>query len=192
MSIVQEMWLLTQYLWAALLLVWIVGMFMTRRTMRRQTISSRFWQIGVILLGAWLLSREKTGIAWLDITVLPMTPALAIAGVTILVAGLSFAVWARVMLGRNWSGTVTVKEGHTLVRRGPYRIVRHPIYTGILIGLAGTALMRGTLHSFLGVLICGFGYWLKLQTEEQFMVEQFGDEYRRYRGEVPALVPFLF
>lgn len=192
MDIVDRMWLWTQYLWTLMMLVWIAGMVRTRRTVRRQTTSSRLWQAGMVLLGAWLLFGKGTGYAWLDATVVPVTPAVAIAGVVILAAGIGFAVWARVTLGANWSGTVTVKEGHTLIRRGPYRIVRHPIYTGILLGLAGTALTRGTLHALLAVPVCAFGFWLKLRTEEQFMFDEFGEEYLRYRSEVRALVPYLF
>lgn len=192
MNTVSEMRLWSLYLWDAMLLIWIVGMSLTRRTLRRQTLSSRFWQAGVIGLGIWLLFGAGTGYPWLDGTLVPVTPAVAISGFAALAAGLAFAVWARLTLGGNWSGTVTVKEGHTLVRRGPYRIVRHPIYTGILLGLAGSALTRGFLHSFIAIPVCAFGFWLKLCTEEQFMFDQFGEEYLRYRREVRALVPYVF
>ncbi len=192
MTIAADAWLWIQYVWIALVVVWIAGMFVTRATVRRQSSSSRFWQTGIVLLGAWLLFVQTTGFAWMDGTVVAQTAVVEWMGFGITLAGVAFAIWARVTLGANWSGVVAVKEEHRLVRRGPYRIVRHPIYTGILTGLAGTALARGSLHSILALPVCGFGFWLKSLTEERFMVEQFGEEYMGYRHAVRALVPFIF
>ena len=182
----------TLYLWEFLMLVWLAGMFMTRRTVRQQTSSSRFWQTGIMLFGAWLLFVGGTGDAWLDAVALPVTAGVALTGMAITAAGVAFAIWARLTLGTNWSGIITIKEGHTLVRRGAYRLVRHPIYTGLLISLVGTALTRGTVHSFLALPICVFGFWLKSVTEEQFMLQQFGHDYLNYQRQVRGLVPFLF
>ncbi len=182
----------TEGLWIALTAVWVAGMFVTRQTVRRQTSSSRIWQMGIVLLGFWLLLGGGTGIAWMDAAAFPVTSAAALAGVAITLAGVAFAVWARIILGANWSGTITIREGHTLVRRGPYRIVRHPIYTGILAALAGTALTVGSVRGILALPVVAFGFWLKISTEERFMAAEFGEEYLRYRQDVRALVPFLF
>ena len=95
------------------------------------------------------------------------------------------------MLGRNWSGIVTVKQDHELVRSGPYRWVRHPIYTGLLIAFVGTAISRGEWRGVLAVLIVFAALWRKLQLEERWMIETFGDAYLRYRAEVRALIPFV-
>jgi protein-S-isoprenylcysteine O-methyltransferase Ste14 len=111
-------------------------------------------------------------------------------GLAVLVAGLGFAVWARVHLGRNWSGAVTIKEDHELIRTGPYTYVRHPIYTGILTGVIGTAICSGTLRATLGFLIIAIALVRKLRAEEVFMRETFPGQYEKYREEVPALVPF--
>jgi protein-S-isoprenylcysteine O-methyltransferase Ste14 len=70
--------------------------------------------------------------------------------------------------------------------------MRHPIYTGILVALFGSALQHGLVRSFLAVVICGVGLWMKVSAEEQFMVHRFGDQYLRYRRDVSALVPYLF
>jgi protein-S-isoprenylcysteine O-methyltransferase len=182
----------TQGLWIVLVTVWVVGMFMTRQTARQQTSSSRMWQMGIVLLGMWLLFGWGTGIAWMDGAAFPVTAVVAMAGLATTLAGVAFAIWARVMLGANWSGVITVKEGHALVRRGPYRIVRHPIYTGLLTAVAGTALTRGSVRGILALPIVAFGFWLKTLMEERFMVQEFGEEYLRYKHEVRALVPFLF
>lgn len=182
----------TQDLWIVLCGVWLIGGLMTRQSVRRQTISSRLWQIGIVLLGAWLIYGQGTGFAWLDAPAFPVTAAVALAGLAATLAGVAFAIWARVTLGANWSGMITVKEGHTLVRRGPYRFVRHPIYTGLLAAFLGTALTLGSVRSLLALPLLAFGFWLKSLMEERFMAEQFGEEYLRYRHEVRALVPFLF
>ena len=128
----------------------------------------------------------------MDTASFPVSTNVAIAGSAATLAGIAFAIWARVVLGANWSGVVTVKEAHVLVRRGPYRIMRDPIYTGILTAVAGTALTSGSVHSLLALPVLSFGFWLKTLTEEHFMVAEFGEDYLRYRHEVRALVPFLF
>ena len=107
-----------------------------------------------------------------------------------LVVGLVFSVWARVHLGRNWSGVVTVKQGHELIRTGPYAYVRHPIYTGLIAAMVGTAIASGTVRAAIGVLIIAASFVVKLRREEVFMRETFPGEYPRYAAEVPALVPF--
>ncbi len=182
----------TRGLWVVLVAVWALGAFMTRQTARQQTSSSRLWQMGIVLLGMWLLFGWGTDIAWVDGAAFLVTAKVAIAGLATTLAGVAFAIWARVTLGANWSGVITVKEGHTLVRRGPYRIVRHPIYTGILTAVAGTALTHGSVRAILALPVVAFGFWLKTLTEERFMAAEFGEEYKRYQREVRALVPFLF
>jgi protein-S-isoprenylcysteine O-methyltransferase Ste14 len=150
------------------------------------------WQMGMLLLGMWLLFGRGSSIAWMNKPAFPVTTVVANAGVATTLVGVAFAIWARVMLGANWSGMVTVKEGHTLVRRGPYRIVRHPIYTGLLAAVAGTALVYGLIRGLLALPIVAFAFWLKTLTEERFMVQEFGEQYLSYQHEVRALVPFLF
>lgn len=105
------------------------------------------------------------------------------------VAGLGVAVWARLRLGRNWSGVPALKEGHSLVRAGPYALVRHPIYTGLLLALAGTTLAVGTPAALAGLAVMAGGIALRIRREETLMIWQFGDAYLAYRAEVPALIP---
>ncbi|HEX4025668.1 MAG TPA: isoprenylcysteine carboxylmethyltransferase family protein [Steroidobacteraceae bacterium] len=112
-------------------------------------------------------------------------------GVALVAAGLGFAVWARVHLGRNWSASVTVKQGHELVRTGPYALVRHPIYTGLLLALLGSALARGQWRGLLAVLLALAGIWYKLTLEERWMRETFGAAYDEYRHHSRALIPYL-
>src|SRR5262249_13239381 len=106
-------------------------------------------------------------------------------------AGIGFSIWARLFLGRNWSGRVTIKEQHELIQSGPYSIVRHPIYSGFLLAILGTALVQGHLRSLLALPLAALGWSLKLRLEESFMAHQFGSAYLDYKRRVKALVPFV-
>ncbi|HTZ89082.1 MAG TPA: isoprenylcysteine carboxylmethyltransferase family protein [Alloacidobacterium sp.] len=191
-SSVASLRMLTGYLWLALAIVWLLSAFAAKPTMVRQSSKARFWYLFILAVGAYLIFSRHVDVPWLNIALFRVNIAVAVAGLAIVCLGIAFAIWARLTLGGNWSGAVTIKLDHTLVQHGPYRIVRHPIYTGLLISLAGTALQYGYLRSFLGVLIAGFGFWLKSLIEEQFMAQRFGNEYLAYRQRVRALVPFIF
>jgi len=122
---------------------------------------------------------------------LPASAQLASAGLVVTSLGAAFAIWARLTLGRNWSATVTVKEDHSFVYRGPYRVVRHPIYAGILLAMLGTATVYDEAGCFLAVVFAFVGWWLKTRKEEDFMAQEFGEEYRRYQKNVKRLIPFV-
>jgi protein-S-isoprenylcysteine O-methyltransferase Ste14 len=175
-------------LWVIFLAVWILAAASTKRSMRRDSSISRFVYGMLVPLGAYLVIQPGRFGAF-NVRLLPATWAVNLCGLTITGAGLGFAIWARFTLGRNWSGAVTVKAGHELIRSGPYRFVRHPIYSGILAGLVGTSIGKGTLPSFVGVVIALYGLRMKWKTEERFMVEQFGPQYVQYLREVKAVIP---
>ena len=176
------------YLWLALLVVWLVAAAGSKRTVQRQRGSSRLLHVGLMFLGIVLVFNLYHWFdgGWLATQIVPHQDPYVLGGFILTVCGILFAVWARMILGSNWSGSVTLKENHELVRRGPYRIVRHPIYTGLLLALFGTAFVYGAVRGFAGLLICGLAFWIKSRTEEQLMVQQFGDQYLQYRREVRA------
>jgi protein-S-isoprenylcysteine O-methyltransferase Ste14 len=106
-------------------------------------------------------------------------------------AGFLFCWWARIHLGALWSGRITRKEGHHVVDTGPYRLVRHPIYTGILTAALATMLLKGTTSSIIGFALLALGYWMKGKLEERFLREELGSaDYDAYRARTPMLVPF--
>jgi protein-S-isoprenylcysteine O-methyltransferase Ste14 len=109
----------------------------------------------------------------------------------LLLAGFAFTWWARIHLGRLWSGAITRKEGHRLIDSGPYGIVRHPIYTGILVAIFGTMLAKGTVQGIAGALLAGLGLWIKARLEERWLASELGEaSYADYRRRVPMLLPF--
>ncbi len=122
---------------------------------------------------------------------LPLWPGWSSVGLGVQVAAGSLAVWARRHLGRNWSGAVTVKVGHELVCTGPYRCVRHPIYTGVLGMFLGSALVWGEAHALIGLALITFAYVRKVRLEEQNMLDLFGERYTQYRRSSWALIPGL-
>ena len=105
--------------------------------------------------------------------------------------GLFVTLWARWTLAGNWSSDVTFKQGHELIRTGPYRLVRHPIYTGLLVMALGTALNVGQLRGWLALPLMAAAFWIKLKQEERLMLRHFPNEYPAYQKQVKALVPFV-
>jgi protein-S-isoprenylcysteine O-methyltransferase Ste14 len=182
----------TVFVWLALAVVWVLGALRTKRTVQRQSSSSQLLYTAILAVGVFLIFATQSGIPWLDRELFPVTVPIALAGLLAVLMGVAFSIWARLMLGGNWSNGVTLKENHTLLRTGPYRIVRHPIYSGILLAMFGSALQRGGIRCFVGVPICAFSFWLKTRAEERFMVQSFGEQYLQYRHRVKALAPFIF
>jgi protein-S-isoprenylcysteine O-methyltransferase Ste14 len=177
-------------MWLAWVLYWVVSAFTAKTTRRRESPGSRLSHVLPLLFGVYLVVWPRVRVPWLSVQVLPDVLARYWLGLLLVAAGLGFTVWARVHLGKNWSGTVTQKEGHELIRSGPYAYVRHPIYTGLLTALLGSAIALGEPRGFLGALLVLASFWRKLRIEEGFMRELFPGQYERYIAEVPALVPF--
>lgn len=179
--------------WVAWLLFWAVMSFSGKHTVRRESRGSRLSHMLPMCLAACLLiARDFHGwVAFLSRDMLPYRPAFYAIGVAMVIAGLAYAVWARLHLGRNWSASVQVKDDHELVRTGPYRWVRHPIYTGMLIGLLGTMVAFDEWRALLALVIVFGSIWFKLKREERWMLETFGDAYADYRRHSRALIPFL-
>jgi protein-S-isoprenylcysteine O-methyltransferase Ste14 len=179
-------------LWVAWCVYWYVSSRDTKASRRVESPGSRAAHILPLIVAAALLWLPTLPGGFLCGRLLPRTPTTYLVGVALVAIGLGFSVWARVHLGRNWSGIVTLKEGHELIRSGPYALARHPIYTGLLLAFAGSALARDEWRGVLAVAIVFVALWRKLRLEERWMVETFGDAYQRYRADVKALIPFVF
>ena len=180
------------FVWLAFIVLWFVAGIASKRSVRTQTSSSRLFQAGLILIGAMIFDLNRWFVSgWPTLRIIPRETPFILGGAIVTIGGMLFCVWPRAILRTNWSARVTIKENHELVRRGPYQIVRHPIYTGFLIGLLGTAFVYGFTGCFVGVLVIGFAFWVKSQTEEQFMMQQFGEQYLQYKQQVRALIPYI-
>jgi protein-S-isoprenylcysteine O-methyltransferase Ste14 len=178
-------------LWLSWLAYWIAAAWNVKATRRHEPYASRLGHVVLVVLAAALLAFHQQPFQWLDARFLPPAMPTYWLGLLMVAVGLAFAVWARVHLGRNWSGQVTVKEDHELIRGGPYAIVRHPIYTGMLFAILGTAIAFGEWRGLIAFGLLTISLVPKLRMEERFMRETFGERYVRYCAGVPALIPFI-
>ncbi|KWN01964.1 isoprenylcysteine carboxyl methyltransferase [Burkholderia ubonensis] len=189
MNIVQSIAIVVP--WAAWLAYWIATSKAVKATVRKEASRSRTLQsIPLIAGGALIILPDPT---WQALT--PDWQRFGLqsaAGLAVLIAGLLFSVWARRHLGTNWSVSVTLKDGHELVRSGPYALVRHPIYTGCLLALVGAALLGGEWRGALGVLLVFASLAYKVRVEESWLTGHFGAAYAQYRREVAALIPGFY
>ena len=152
---------------------------------------SRLSHIGPLVVAAYLLAAPRVPICPCSTSVLRRWRSGRLLGAALTFAGFAFSIWARLTIAGNWSSDVQLKRNHELIVEGPYSWVRHPIYTGILLVLAGTALAVGEWRGVLAVALAASAFWRKLRLEEAVMRRQFGETYARYAARVPALIPFV-
>ena len=183
--------LLFPSIWLAWALYWWLASRGAKAVARREPLGSWLLHVVPLLVSVALLWSDHVPVAVLNRRLSPWAPWEFWVAAFITAAGLGFTVWARVHIGRNWSGSVTIKHGHELITTGPYSIVRHPIYTGLLVAFIGSALARGEWRGLLAVGIAWAALLRKLQLEERWMFERFGEQYADYRQRVPALIPLI-
>jgi|ERR1041385_3992691 protein-S-isoprenylcysteine O-methyltransferase len=177
--------------WGIFFIVWVLAAIFTKRTVYHQSGAERLRYMGVIVIGWYLLFRGHRLPYPFNLRIIPETYAILVLSSILCVCGLVLCLWARAILGRNWSGTVTLKENHELIVRGPYRFVRHPIYTGLLAMLLATAIQHGHIAGMIGVVLVFISFWIKLSAEEELMLKQFPDDYVAYRQRVKRIIPFM-
>jgi protein-S-isoprenylcysteine O-methyltransferase Ste14 len=181
--------------WISFIAYWFISARYTKRTVKR----TPWWggtvgRIAIIVLGFLVLRSLFFWHPFNHIVgryaALVSTPVMRCVGTGICVLGIAFAVWARVHLGRNWGQPMSLREGHELVTTGPYAYARHPIYTGIIFALLGTALANNMV--LLVPFAALFAYYvLSAATEEKHMLREFPDEYAGYKGRTKMLIPFV-
>lgn len=183
--------ILAYWSWLVLGLVWLPGYFKSRRTSTVPNLALQIPASALLVIGfVFLLSPS---IRALNVPITPHNAPFGIAGLVLDLAGVAFAIWARLTLGTNWSGIiVTTKQGHELVQTGPYAIVRHPIYAGILLAAIGMAMTLGTLAGYIGVAAVFIAIMIRVSIEEKLMSGRFGETYEAYRRRTSKLVPFVW
>lgn len=169
--------------WVVFWAYWLISAFAVKRgrVRWRQWSGSR---VGIVIVFL-ILSRLRV-LHHHPVTSLP----LAVAGLVVLLAGLAFAVWARVYIGRNWGMPMTQKADPELVTTGPYSRVRHPIYTGVIAGMTGTALALSLWYLIVAAVLGGYFVYSAL-SEERYMTERFPDAYPAYRRATKMLIPYV-
>jgi protein-S-isoprenylcysteine O-methyltransferase Ste14 len=170
---------------------WLVAARDVKTAVRVENAASRAAHTVPLAVAALLLTVPWLPLPLLYAHFMDSTPLTFCLGAGLVACGLAFAIWARAVLGRNWSGTVTLKQDHALIRTGPYRWVRHPIYTGLLLGFLGSAIALAQWRGLLAVLVVFIAFWRKLRHEERWLAEIFGAAYTDYRREVAALIPLV-
>jgi protein-S-isoprenylcysteine O-methyltransferase Ste14 len=176
--------------WLLVGVCWLMAALRSKPVARREKPLTRLVHLAIMSVAFGLLFSRSARVGALGDRFLPESDGVGWAGLGLAVAGCAFAVWARLWLGTNWSATVTRKQDHELVRSGPYAVVRHPIYAGLLLAMLGTALALGEVRGLVGLALAFVGWFTKARTEERFLVEEFGAAYLRYRREVKQLIPF--
>jgi protein-S-isoprenylcysteine O-methyltransferase Ste14 len=176
--------------WIIFAVIWMVAAFWTKQSVYKQRRGLLRYSL-LLVVGAYLILKGPHLSDSLDLRIIPHIDAIAWTGVALCVAGLLFCIWARFTLGRNWSGVVTFKGGHELITRGPYAIVRHPIYTGILTMIVGTVIVFGHVAGIVALPVVFWGLWIKLRYEEKLMLEKFPEGYTAYQRRVKRLIPFV-
>lgn len=183
-----------QMTWLAFVVYWLWSARSAKRVALQESWIVRltaYWLpliIAVMLLGP----HRRLGPSILHEQFLPHDDLVLSLGLALAVAGVALAIFSRAFLGRNWSATVQLKQDHELITDGPYRYVRHPIYTGLLLLFAGNAVMIGQWRGVLAVAIVFVSFWRKLKVEEKWLAGHFGESYSAYRSRTKALIPAIF
>jgi len=162
-----------------------------KSSIRTESTLSRLIRALSIILALLLLWISKFPIPVLYIRFLSHGYLSFWIGFIITAGGLFFSVWARIRLGKNWSQAVTIKDDHQLINDGPYAIVRHPIYTGLIFGFIGTSIAVGELRGLISDILVFAVLLYKLRLEDKWLLEKFGDSYKIYSQQVSALIPFI-
>jgi len=156
---------------------WLAMAFFSKSTKRSETPLQRIEHLAPAALGFALIFSEQWRWRYLSHAIFPDISWLMLSCVAAAVLGLLFSSWARLALGANWSGTITIKKNHQLIRRGPYRFIRHPIYTGMLAALLAAAITQQLVSGLLGFAIVVFALYRKARREESFLSQEFGEDF---------------
>jgi protein-S-isoprenylcysteine O-methyltransferase Ste14 len=177
-------------IWVAFLASWVGASFWQGRTKKQvMTLESQRYRLPILVGGILYTPWIAAALGWKPLWVLGNT-GIAIAAI-LSVAGIAFAWWARLHLGKFWSNTITHKEDHRVIDTGPYGLVRHPIYTGLIFGMLVTGVAIGLVTTILGAILISLGMWQKGRMEEVFLSKELGEEaYGAYCRRVPMIIPF--
>jgi protein-S-isoprenylcysteine O-methyltransferase Ste14 len=177
--------------WIVWLISWFAAAAWSERTVRRPAVRREVLYRVLTLAGAMFMFGFNPDGERADTPLWPVASIIGWLLACLVICGFLFTWWARIHLGQLWSSSVTRKEHHHVVDSGPYAIVRHPIYTGLLLAIIATVLVRATIITLTGSALIAAGIYVKARVEEEFLRQQLGESYDAYARRVPMLVPFL-
>jgi protein-S-isoprenylcysteine O-methyltransferase Ste14 len=186
------LWQIEMIPWYVFAGYWAITALRVKRTKSAEKAADRLATLGVITVAFVLLFNHRLPLGPLRLRFLPADARIAWAGIFLTAVGVAVAIWARYCLGEYWSARVTLKEGHQLIRSGPYAYVRHPIYSGMLLAASGTALVVGEWRGVLAVALILAAHSRKAAREEALLSTEFGEEYAAYRRSTGSLLPRLW
>jgi protein-S-isoprenylcysteine O-methyltransferase Ste14 len=175
--------------WLVFFLYWAISALSSKVAKKSESVAERLQRMAPLAVAYVLLFYQAAKFGWLDKRFLRDSPAAAVLGVTLTAAGVGFAIWARWHLGANWSAIVSIREEHELIRAGPYRRVRHPIYTGMLLAMGGTALVLGELRGLLAFAITLAAFYSKARKEEVWLRREFGEKFEAHTKQTGMFLP---
>ena len=175
--------------WIAFVAYWAIAAMRTRRAEKEEPATSRYGVVSLLAIGYALLFFEGTRVGVLGERIMSPSSWPEIAGLALTCLGIGLALWARSHLGANWSARITIKEGHELIRTGPYARLRHPIYSGLDLATIGTAMVIDQWGCILGVAFVVVAYWIKARKEESMLTARFGDAFRDHCRHTGFLFP---
>ena len=178
--------------WIIFILDWSVSSLFVKKSLTKQGPGWIIWRVAVALFVILFIRLNKSGALSFFRFSFQSLFSFVIPGSVLTVLGLFGAIWARINLGRNWSGYVTYKEGQTLVTTGPYRYVRHPIYTSMILMFIGTILYYGSLIISVIFVILAINFILRTGKEEEIMIKLFGERYKEYMKRTKRLIPLIY
>lgn len=171
--------------WVIFIIYWIFASFGVKRTVEKQ---AGWWRIQILLIAVAIafFMTKRDAILW------SYTLTIGIIADIVTLIGLIIMLWARYVLGGNWSTTAVLKENHELIQSGPYHYVRHPIYSGLMLMVLGVAIFYGHAIGFIALAISFVASWLRARQEEKLLTRHFPEEYLKYKARVKAFIPFVF
>ncbi|MFY0255962.1 methyltransferase family protein [Chitinophaga sp. 30R24] len=178
--------------WVLFCSYWLLLRNKTKENIQARTTRQRYMgALGYVLILTLLYLPLLAGEGFTG-RILPTHYLLQAIGATLCIAGISICIWSRFILGSNWSGGVVAKENHELIIKGPYRLVRHPIYTGFIAALTGTCLVTGSLPAMIVTCVYSLGLCMKINREEVLLNDLFPEAYTAYQQHTRKLIPFIW
>jgi protein-S-isoprenylcysteine O-methyltransferase Ste14 len=175
--------------WIVLSVYWAVSALRQKPTKKEEHFTERLQHLVPVMIAFLLLSRSDASYGRFGMRFVPESGTLNLFGLALAGAGVAFAIWARWHLGRNWSAVVSIREDHDLISTGPYRTVRHPIYTGLLVAIMGTVLIVGEFRAPIAFAIALASFYLKARKEDAWLAREFGETFESHAKRTGMFLP---